>query len=169
VTLYGDCVAQRLEQPPEEGFAAATGQHGQRSLERQRRFGQLRPFLAPAGQGAAEHLGDCHAQEGGGDVRAVVDVLFHGAPLAGRPAAVADQPNRIDIQQQGGRAAVRVGLGVNDVGLAEGERERLAAGRVLVQEVAEVGRRPVRRCDRQEHRGLAAPGRWEQSIKSTAP
>ena len=103
-----------------------------------RRRRQFRAVLAAPAEGGAEDLGDRDAQERRRDVRAVVDVLVEQPPEA---AAAADQADRVDVQQQGGGAAVVGRLGVEDVGLAERQVERLRPVRVLVQQVAEVGGR----------------------------
>ena len=58
----------------------------------------------------------------------------------------------VEVEQQGHGTAFVTGLGVEDVGLSGGEVEGLEAVRVLVQQVAEVGRGPVGGGKRKQHR-----------------
>jgi hypothetical protein len=68
----------------------------------------------------------------------------------GWPSA-ADEPDRIDIEQQCGRASPVGRLGIEDVSRAERQRARVHPTRARVEELAEVGRgRPGER-DRQQH------------------
>jgi len=146
-----DGVAQGLEQPAQQPRAIATGHGRQRGLERDRRLGQLRAVFAAAAQGRAEHVGDGDAEERRGDVRAVVDVLLQREPAPLLPASFAHQSDWIDVEEQGGRAALGVRLGVEDVRLPERRLERLQARGVLVQQVAEIGRRTMRGGDGELH------------------
>ena len=99
-----------------------------------------RPVPAAALESGAEDAGQGDAEEGRRHVGAVVDVLPQGAAVAGVGApGAAHETDRIEIQQQRRLAAVLAGLGVEDVGLSEGQGEGLAAGGVLDQQVAEVG------------------------------
>jgi hypothetical protein len=131
-------------------FAAAAGDAGEASDEREGEGGEFGALLADAGEGGAEDLGDGDGEEGGGDVGAVVDVLREEAVgLGGRSAA--DQADGVDLEEEGGGAGVVGELGVEDVGAAEAEVEVLDAGGVLVEQPAEVRRRIVRGADREEH------------------
>jgi hypothetical protein len=58
-----------------------------------------------------------------------------------------DKANRIDVQREGKRAAFVRCLGVEHVRAAEGQLQLLAAGRVLVQQIAEIGGGPLGRGD----------------------
>jgi hypothetical protein len=157
--LGGDGVTERLEEAAQEWFAAATGDAGQAGDERERELGELGALLADAGEGAAQDLGDGDAEERGGDVGAVVDVLREEAVgLVAR--APADQADRVDLEEEGGGAGVVAELGVEDVRAAEGELEVLHAGGVLVQQPAEVARGAVGGADRQQHGDLASRRRW---------
>src|SRR5690606_30180304 len=80
-------------------------------------------------------------------------VLFPGT------ATPPDQRDRIDVEQQRGRAAGRLRVWVEDPSLAERQRELLDAIGVLVQQEAEIGRRRLRGGDRQQHpaRNVAMP------------
>ena len=145
-----DLVAQRLEDFVQEVLAAPARQHFERGDQRDRRAGQFGAFLGAAIQCRAEHLGNRHAHERRGHVGPVVDVL--GQDRLGNAAPAPHHRHRVHVQQQGGRAAVLGRLGVENVGLPETERKTLAAGRVLVQQVAEIRGGPVRRRKCQQHR-----------------
>lgn len=147
-----DRVAERLEQPADDGLAISCRQDRNPCLEWQRLIGELLALLAAPAHRRAEVLGDRAREERRGDVGAVVDVWLEGR--AG--PTTADQPDRIDVEHESGRAA-RIGrLGVEDVRRAERQRARVDSTRALVEEVAEVGRgRPGER-DRQQH--PLAPG-----------
>jgi hypothetical protein len=75
-------------------LATPAGHDRQTRLQRDRLLCKLRPLAAPARQSAAEYLRDGHAQERGGDVGTVVDVLFDRSTRR----AATHQPHRIDIQ-----------------------------------------------------------------------
>jgi len=136
-----DGVAQGLEQPAQQLRAVAAGYGRQRGLEWDRRLGQLGAVFAAAAQGRPEYVGDGDAEERRGDVRAVIDVLLQREPAPLLPASLAHQPDRIDVEEQGDRAALGGRLGVEDMRLPERRLERLQARGVLVQQVAEIGRR----------------------------
>jgi len=145
-SLGGHAIAERREEALQNLVATPAGERGDGRFKRQGLIHERRAILAVPGQRAAEDLGERHAEERGGDVRAIVDVLVR------RRAAPAHQPDRIDLQQERRRAA-RVGrLGIEDMRLTEGQAKALEAGRVLVQQVAEIGRGLVRGRNRQQHR-----------------
>ena len=104
-------VAERLEQPPRDLLTACDRQHRKPRLERQRLLGQFRPRIALSGHGCTEHARERNAHERRGNVRTVVDVLVEPS----EPNATPDQPHRIDIEQQRGRAALLRHLGIEDV------------------------------------------------------
>ena len=70
-----DLVTERLEDLVDEVLAAPARQDFERGDQRDRRAGKFRTFLGAAIQGRAEHLGNRHAHERGGDIGAVIDVL----------------------------------------------------------------------------------------------
>jgi len=98
-------------------------------------LGQFR-LATPPGQGASQHLPDRNAQVRN-DVRPVVDVLLQRATLA--RGTFPHQSDRVDIEHERRRAPLVRGLRVEDMRLAERRPERLNLGRMLMQEVAEVG------------------------------
>ena len=89
-----------------------------------------------------------HAQERGGDVGPVVDVLA----CSTRPTGATHESHGVDVQQQDRRAELGRRDGIEDVGPSERQIERLGARGVLVKEVAEVSCRPMRRRDFEDHR-----------------
>jgi hypothetical protein len=147
--LHVDGVAERLEEPAHEVLAAAGRHRRQPRLERDRRRRQLRVAAALPAHGAFEdrHQGDGHQRRR--DVGPVVDVLREREGR--RSPSAPHERHGVDLEQQSGRAALRRCLGIDDVRGPERQGEALHAVRVLVQEEAEVGRRPVGRGDGQEH------------------
>ena len=144
-------VAQWLEQPAQESVAAPARQDGDMRLERNRLRHQVRTLLALALEGAAEHTRDRDAQERRGDVGPVVDVLLQQAALAFGPSLAADEPDRVDVEQERRRAALSRGLGIEDVHSSQRQVERLRPSRVLVQQEPKVRRRALRRCHLEQH------------------
>jgi hypothetical protein len=61
----------------------------------------------------------------------------------------AHEPDRIDVEEQSSRASFRRCFRIEDVHPAERRPERLQARGVLVQQVAEIGGRLMRGCDRE--------------------
>jgi hypothetical protein len=100
--VRGDVVAQGLEQASQHGFAPGTGQHGKAGMQGEWRRGQCWPPVATAAECRAKHLGDGHAEEGGGHVRPVIDVGLQHKVMAGRCMSRLGQAQRIDIEQQSG-------------------------------------------------------------------
>src|ERR1041384_2358695 len=98
VRLGFDGVSQRLKKFTKKYFAPAAWKGRNRGSQRKWLFGQCWPFLASATQRRSEYLGDGDAQKAGGDVRAVVDVLFEGTAFARGSVTIADQRHRINIQ-----------------------------------------------------------------------
>ena len=88
----------------------------------------------------------------------VIHVLLQGETLAaGAPAA--HEAHGVEVEQQGGGAALGGGFGVEYVGLAPGHLHALQARGVLVEQVAKVGGRLVGDSDGQEHGAGGARGR----------
>ena len=75
-------VAQRLEQLPQEWFAASARHDRYVRGEVEPLLGQFGLTLASPGESASQYLRDRHAQVGGGDVGPIVDVLIERAALA---------------------------------------------------------------------------------------
>src|SRR5213594_5139561 len=67
------------------------------------------------------------------------------------PAAIADQPHRVDIQEQGSRTALSTRFRIEDVRLSKGESEGLHASRILMKQVPQVCCRPVSIRDCEKH------------------
>jgi hypothetical protein len=141
-----DGVPQRLEDFVQEALAAAHGEGVEACLQRDRGGHEVGAVLALAVERRAEHLGDGDAEERRRDVGPVVDVGSQREALL-----AARQADGVDLQQQAGGAALLGGFGVEDVGRAESEVEGLEPVGALVEQVAEVGRRPVGGGDGQEH------------------
>ena len=80
----------------------------------------------------------------------IVDVLGQ-EPVAPLRAPPANERHGVDVEQQRGRAPFFGDFGVEDVGLAETQVERLYPVGVLVQQISQVGRRLVGRGGREEH------------------
>ena len=150
--------AERLEQPPHQLGAAAGGQRGHldRAAAAAAPASSGRALHCPL-QGAAEHAAQRDGEQRGGRVRAVVDVLRERGVGRAAPAlalAAPDQRDGVHLQQQRRRAALGVGLGVEDVRRAVRGGERLRLVGVLVQQEAQVGRGTLGGAgggDRQEH------------------
>ena len=150
-----DRVAQRLEQTAEQDFAAATRHDAEPRGQRNGALGQLGALIAPARQSRSEYARDGDAHERRRDVGPIVDILLQKKPLARRAAAIANQADRIDVEQQRGGTPVRVDLRIEDVRLAEGQIERLASVRVFVQQIAQVAGRSVGCGNGQQHGSFA--------------
>src|SRR4029079_5133290 len=90
---------------------------------------------------------DRHAEEGRRDIRAVVDVLIESRETDTAP----DQSDWVDVEEKCGRAAIVRRLRIEDGRLPEGRRKGRQPLGVLVQQVAEVSRRPMGGRDRQQH------------------
>ena len=154
--------AQRLEQPVRQVGAAPAGQRRDGDLQRQRAGGQLRPGVTAAGHRGAEDLAQRDREHRRGRVGPVVDVLGQGERLRAAgpgPPVPADQPDRVDLQQQRRGAALLAGFRVEHVRLACGHVEALHPVRVLVQQEAQVRRRRLGQRDGQEHRRLSLRAR----------
>src|SRR5213078_204462 len=81
------------------------------------------------------------------DVGPVVDVLIEKREADTAP----DQADGVDVQEQGGRAALLVRLLVEDVRRAERQGEPLDAVRMLVQQEAEIRRGRPGECQCEQH------------------
>jgi hypothetical protein len=150
-----DRVAERLEDPPRQLLAAAAWDRGQLGAQRDRGRGQVGALVAAAGQRGAECGEERDAQQRGRGVRPVVDVLREPGVTAG-PAHEAD---RVDVDQQRRGATVLGGVRIEHVRPSERQRQLLHAVGMLVQQMAEIGRRPVRGGERQQHER-----RWRVSV-----
>ena len=131
-------VAQRLEQPANEVGSLPGREGGQLGLQWDRLLRQLGPVPAVAGQRAVEYRGNRQAEVGRSDVGAVVHVVMEPPGSIGRTGIGAHQFHRVDLQQEGGGAAVCVCHGIEDVSPPEGQRERLESPGVLVQQISQV-------------------------------
>ncbi len=151
VPLGPDGVAEWFKEAVQESFTAPARQHGQARLQRKRRRRQLGSVLAAARQGGAEDLADSHAQERRRDVRAVVDVRFEGLPRCLGTLARTAEADRVDVQEQRRGATGLCRLRIVDVGPTEGQGKRLEPCRMLVEQIAELGGRPVGGGKRQQH------------------
>ena len=160
-----DVVAERSEDVGEKPLAAAHRQSIKSGLERNRRCRQLGPILRAAVHRRAEDLGDGHAEERRRDIGTVVDVLIERplSPLAG----AANQSDRIDFEHQARGAAFGRRFRIEDVRLAEGQVERLESIGMLLQQVAEVGRRGMRRRQREQHGRPSGSSRTWDNASST--
>ena len=138
-----------------------------RAGEGNRRCRQFGPVLAAALKGRTEDLADRHAHEGRRGVRPVVDVLGQQEVLIGILAP--DHAHRVHVEQQTGRTALVSDFGVEDVGLAEAQVKRLEPLRVLVEQIAQIVRRPVCRRDRQQHWPILAVRRTCYSPRALFP
>jgi hypothetical protein len=163
---------ERLEQPAQELVAAAAGQHRDARLERDRRRRDVGPVLRLPAERRPIHLRDGDAQERRGDVRAIVHVLREQPALALGPAPPAHEPHRIHVEHERRGAPFGRGLGIHHVRLPERELEALRPRGVLVQQVAEVRRRPVRRRDGEQHgcaRRVSSRGSLPRSLNGNRP
>src|SRR5215472_7256258 len=127
-----DLVAQWLEESAQQRLSTATGQHSDPRFQGQECVSEFLSLLALTAHCRAERAGDSDAQEGGRGIRPVVHVFLQDVRFATRPTAVADKANRIDLQEQGGSAALWSCLGIENVGLAEDLFERMDAERTLM-------------------------------------
>ena len=151
--LGADLVAERLEQAAQQSLAAPAGNDGEPGDEGQGPIDQVWPVLASTGERRPEHPRDGDAHERGRDVGTVVHVGVQ-CPVA--VAAAAHEADRIDVQQEGRRAAFGRRLRIEDVRLSERQLDLLHARRVLVQQESEVGGGLGGRCDGEKHLVLSA-------------
>jgi hypothetical protein len=151
-----DRVPEGLEETPQERLASATRQDGETRFPRKLARGELRPLLAPPGERRGEHPRQGDAEERGRHVGSVVDVLLELAALTGRSSPTADEPDGIDLEQQRGRAALRVGPRIDDVRLPEGQLEEVRPKRALVEQEAQIRGRRSRAGKREQHRSRGA-------------
>jgi hypothetical protein len=106
-------------------------------------FGTL---LAPAGESAAKYLGNRNAQERGGGIGTIIDVLLQCAAFTAWTATISHQAHRINFDQQCDSATFVAGLGIKHMRLSESETERLRSRRILAEQVTQVrGRLMCRR------------------------
>jgi hypothetical protein len=129
--LSRDAIAERFEELGEEILVSPGAEDGYGDFEGQRPGDEFRALLAGAGEGGAEDAADGHGEEGGRDVGAVVHIVFE---LLG----ASDELDGIQLQEEAGGAAMGLGVGVEDVGLAEGEIGRMQIRRIFVEEKAEI-------------------------------
>ncbi len=82
---------------------------------------------------APENLGNRNAQEGGGNIWPVVDVLLQRASIAARPLPISDERDGINLQEEGRRTARWGGFWVKDVRFAHRQLGGLQPLRILVE------------------------------------
>lgn len=157
-----DVITERLEEAVQEAFAAADRQHVEPSRERQRRDRQFRPVVAPALHRRAKHLGDRDAHERRGHKRPVIDVLAKQRMVA--RASAANHADRIDIEQQAGRASPRRRFRVEDVRFAEAQLEALEPRGVLVQQETQI-RRGLLGCGNREQHDRGGDSRLKREVR----
>ena len=143
-----DVVAEGLEEAMDHRLPARGWKHRDVRMQWDGGRRELGSVLAAAVHRGAVQLRDRHAQERRRHIRPIVHVLGEREPI-GCPAA--HQRDGIDFEQQGGRAALFGGLRIEDMRLAEGQRDRPQVAGVLVQQVPEVGCRLMRGLDREKH------------------
>jgi hypothetical protein len=97
--LRGELVAERLEEPPQHGLATAARHHGHAGFQRDRQLGEGGPLLAATTHGGPEHLREGHGEKRRCHVRSVVDVLGERELVARRAPPVADEADRIDVDE----------------------------------------------------------------------
>lgn len=119
-------------------------------LQRKHAALEVRTQRAGAAQRGPEDLAERDREHRRRGIRAVVDVVGETGGRAGE-ATSADQPDRVDLEQQRGRAALVTGLGIEDVCRAHGHVEALHPVGVLVQQEAEIGRLRRGGGDGKEH------------------
>jgi hypothetical protein len=88
-------------------FAATTRENGDSRSKREWNSYEFRTIFAVPRQSGTKNPSDGDTHEGRCHIGAVVHVLIEHPPLAGRPAAIADEPHRNNIQQERGGTAVR--------------------------------------------------------------
>ena len=158
-----DGPAEGPEDALRERAAAPAAQGRDVQFQREGFGGQGGTRVAAAGERGAEGLLDRHREQAGGGVRPVVDVL---AERGARALAVADEADRVDLEQQRGGTSPWRGLGIEDVRLTSRDGERLGPVRVLVQQEPQVGRWRAGGGDGQEHTALCPAGSAQIKIIS---
>lgn len=148
----GNLIAERLEQLAEQVCSADAGQRGNPRLKRDGGGDQFWAILAVSGECRAEHLRDCNGQHGGRDIRPIVYILIKRA----LPTVTAYQADRIDFKQKANGAPLRVRFWVENMRLAERQRERLNPTRVFVKQISQVRGWVVCSRDREQH----SPGEY---------
>ena len=93
-----DLPAERREQAAQQVGAATARDGGQADFQRYGGRGQVRTRVAAAGERCPEHVLERHRQHAGRGVRAIVDVLPQGEPVAGRSLPPADQGDWIHLK-----------------------------------------------------------------------
>ena len=116
-------VAQRLEQTLQNVRSAPAGQRGNPGNQRQGLVHHFRASLAGSCERAAENAGDGYAEKRRRHIRPVVDILVQSAAIAGRSPPRANEPNRINVQQQRRRAALWRCFRVKDVRFSKRQLE----------------------------------------------
>jgi hypothetical protein len=81
-----------------------------------------------------------------------------------RAAPTTHQADRIDLEKQGGSAAILIGLWIENVRRSERQFDRLRPSWVLVKKESEVRGRSVRRRDGQQHRQFSVTDLWTWSM-----
>jgi hypothetical protein len=104
--------------------------------------------LASTGQGGVEPARKYNREQRRRDVRSIVDVLILSTAFA---ATATDHSDRVDVEQNGRGTGVVRSLRVEDRGVTERELPCMHTVRMLVQQEAKVGGRPLGRSDGQEH------------------
>ena len=149
--MFGaDFVSQRLKQLFEYLLTASARYHSQSCCQRNLLIRQFRSPLAPARHSSSQCTAHRHAEERREYVRSVVHILIESAALVLSPFS-AHQADRIDIEQNRRRAALRRRFRIEKMGLTERQLERMHPLRILVKQVSQVRRRLVRSRDGQQH------------------
>ena len=147
VLRIGDGIAQRLEDLFELFRLTAAGQIGQMHLQGQGPLGKLRPLPAGSAHGRAVDPGQSCAQEGGGGIGAIVDIVEQTAAARFAPGQV----DGIQVQQQGCGAFAALRPGIENIDPSKAHFEHLRPRRVLVQQIAQIRCRGLTICNGQKH------------------
>jgi len=135
----------------EKSLSAAAGENSDADFQGDFRVGQFLFRLAAASECSAKGAGKRDAGERRRNIGAIIYILIEQAAFAGRAAGFANQFYGINLKEQSCGTSGFGGFGVEDVGLAEGERDGMELAGAFVEQVAEVGGGSVSRCDGEVH------------------
>jgi hypothetical protein len=141
-----DFVAQRFEECSEKELTTSRGKGGDVRLQGQWRVDEVRSLLGTTPECRSIYPRDRDAKERRRRIGAVVDVLVERAG-----SSPPDEAHGIDVEEQGSRAPAGRSLRIEHVSFPKGQLELLRPGRVLMEQIPEVGRRRLLVGDGQEH------------------
>jgi hypothetical protein len=139
-----DAVSKRFEEFSKHLRSAARSDYLDSDFEGQLRTDQFRPLLAIAGKRRPKDASQSNGQVRGGNVWAVVHVIFG-------PLGTAHQFDGIDLQQETRGAPAGGRGGIEDVGFAKCEIGGMQVRRILMKKESEIRGWMAGVCDAYKH------------------